>query len=79
MGAIAYLHTILWRFAVEIEQIVFTLKIPKWKSALWENPDDALKYPPKKKLRVEYWTLHSLNCHSFNYIAKGEGLSDSDY
>ncbi len=30
-------------------------------------------------LRVECWTLHSLNCHRFNYVAKGEGLSDSDY
>ncbi len=32
-----------------------------------------------KKQSVECWALHALNHHSFNYIAKGEGLSDSDY
>ncbi len=28
---------------------------------------------------MECWTLHALNCHSFNYVTKGVGLSDSDY
>ncbi len=31
-----------------------------------------------KKIRVECWTLHALNCRSFN-IVKEEALSDSDY
>ncbi len=43
----------------------------------FKYPDDSLKWP--KKLSVEFFTLNALNCRSFNYIAKGEGLSDSDY
>ncbi len=31
------------------------------------------------KNEVKCWTLHALNCHSFNYEMEGEGLSDSDY
>ncbi len=44
----------------------------------FENSKNTKRALNNRK-NVECWTRDALNCRRVNYVAKGEGLADSEY